>query len=235
MGFDAVFLAGVLSFFSPCILPLLPIYMARLAGADRETVSPDGAVQVRKTTFNWRLISQTSIFVAGISTSFVLLGFGAGFVGQILSSQVFLAGCGIVAIVLGIHQTGLIRFRLLEREKKISSKRSLGSGMGGAYLLGLTFSFGWTPCVGPVLATVLALASTQGQAFAAVLLMLVYSAGLAIPFILISILGNRALDGLKRMNRHLPKIQVASGLLIIVMGVLLMTNNLNVLSGIIQW
>ncbi|MDR3565255.1 MAG: cytochrome c biogenesis protein CcdA [Negativicutes bacterium] len=231
-AFDAVFLAGVLSFFSPCILPLLPVYLAQLARGDgAQGVRADGIVTSR---LNWPLIARTAVFVTGISTSFVLLGFGAGLAGLVLSSQEFLAACGIVAILLGVHQTGLFRLRMLEREKRLHLPRIFRLGIFGAFLLGFTFSFGWTPCVGPVLATVLAVASNQGQAFDAVTLMLVYSAGLAMPFLLVSLIGDRALARIRGVNRYLPQIQVASGLLIIGMGVLLMTNNLNSLSVIVS-
>ncbi len=226
MTADIVFLAGLLSFFSPCTLPLLPVYFAELAAA----ADSSGVVSGSRSSLDLRLILRTLLFVAGLSTSFVIMGFGAGLAGELLGSQFFLVGCGILVIVLGIHQTGLIRFRLLERQKKWESNRSPRPGIIGAFLLGFTFSFGWTPCVGPVLATVLALASNQGESFGAAVLMLVYSAGLSLPFVLLAFLGARVLGKLKKIHRHLPKIQVASGILIIIMGVLLMTNNLNVLT-----
>jgi cytochrome c biogenesis protein CcdA len=226
MTADIVFLAGILSFFSPCTLPLLPVYFAELAAA----TDSSGVVSGSKSSLDLRLILRTLLFVAGLSTSFVIMGFGAGLAGELLGSQFFLVGCGILVIVLGIHQTGLIRFRLLERQKKWESSEKTRPGIIGAFLLGFTFSFGWTPCVGPVLATVLALASNQGESFGAAVLMLVYSAGLSLPFVLLAFLGARVLGKLKKIHRHLPKIQVASGILIIIMGVLLMTDNLNVLT-----
>ncbi len=226
MTADIVFLAGILSFFSPCTLPLLPVYFAELAvAADSSTV-----VSGSKKSLDLRLILRTLLFVSGLSTSFVIMGFGAGLAGTLLDSRLFLLGCGILVIVMGIHQTGLFRFRLLERQKKWESSSKACPGILGAFLLGFTFSFGWTPCVGPVLATVLALASNQGESLVAVVLMLVYSAGLSLPFVLLAILGTRVLGKLKKVHRHLPKIQVASGILIIIMGVLLMTDNLNVLA-----
>jgi cytochrome c biogenesis protein CcdA len=228
MAFDVVFLAGLLSFFSPCTVPLMPVYFAELAGGAAASGVSDGKNAIAK--FNGILMLRTVLFVIGISTSFVLLGFGAGLAGKVFGSRVFQVGCGILAIILGIHQTGLIRFRLLERQKTFDSAGSSRPKLFGAFLLGFAFSFGWTPCVGPVLATVLALASNQGQAFGAAQLMLVYSAGLAIPFLLISVMGSWAMDRIKSMNRYLPGIQMASGLLIIVMGLLLMTDNLNALS-----
>ncbi len=226
MTADIVFLAGILSFFSPCTLPLLPVYFAELAAAADSSAVVSGS----KNSLDLRLILRTLLFVSGLSTSFVIMGFGAGLAGKLLDSRLFLVGCGILVIVLGIHQTGLIRFRFLERQKKWESNGNPRPGIIGAFLLGFTFSFGWTPCVGPVLATVLALASNQGESFGAAVLMLVYSAGLSLPFVLLAFLGARVLVKLKKVHRHLPKIQVASGILIIIMGVLLMTDNLNVLA-----
>ena len=226
MTADIVFLAGILSFFSPCTLPLLPVYFAELAAAtDSSTVVPGN-----KQSVDLRLILRTLVFVAGLSTSFVIMGFGAGLAGQLLDSRLFLRDSNILETVLGIHQTGLIRFRLLEQQKKWESNGMARPGIVGAFVLGFTFSFGWTPCVGPVLATVLALASNQGESLGAAVLMLVYSAGLSLPFVLLAFMGARVLGKLKNVHRHLPKIQVASGILIIVMGVLLMTDNLNVLT-----
>ena len=228
MTIDLVFLAGILSFFSPCTLPLLPVYLADLAGGVT-TFTVQGE---RRKVFeiNVVAVARTLVFVCGISTSFVLMGFGAGLVGQVLGGQGFLMGCGLLAIVLGLHQMGLFRLPILEKQRALSPKGWPRSGMFGTFLLGFTFSFGWTPCVGPVLATVLALASNQGPASSAAFMMLFYSAGLALPFILISLLGAWAMDRIKVVQRHLPKIQVVSGLLIVIMGVLLMTNNLNILS-----
>ena len=226
MTVDIVFLAGILSFFSPCTLPLLPVYFAELAAAADSSAVVSGS----KNSLDLRLILRTLLFVSGLSTSFVIMGFGAGLAGELLGSQLFLVGCGMLVIVLGIHQTGLIRLRFLERQKKWESSDKARPGIIGAFLLGFTFSFGWTPCVGPVLATVLALASNQGESLGAAVLMLVYSAGLSLPFVLLAFLGARVLGKLKKIHRHLPKVQVASGILIIIMGVLLMTNNLNVLT-----
>lgn len=224
MTYDIVFLAGLLSFFSPCIIPLLPVYVAQLAkGATGTVADPSDKL-------NWRLIAQTIVFVTGIATSFVLLGFGAGFLGQALSSDTFLFICGLFAILLGLYQMGLLKLNFLARERKIHLKESTRSGIVGSYLLGFTFSFGWTPCIGPVLATVLGVASNQGQGLHAALMMLVYSAGLAIPFVVISIMGNVILDRIKGLNPYLARIQFVSGLLIILMGILLMTNNLNFLA-----
>lgn len=224
MTYDIVFIAGLLSFFSPCIIPLLPVYVAQLTKGSTKTVTDPNH------KLNWRLIVQTIVFVTGISTNFVLLGFGAGFLGQALNSETFLIICGLFAIVMGLYQVGLLKLDFLARERKIHVKDATRAGVFASYLLGFTFSFGWTPCIGPVLATVLGVASSQGQALHGALLMLIYSAGMAIPFVIISIMGHVILDRVKVLNPYLARIQIVSGLLIILMGILLMTNNLNVLA-----
>ena len=228
--YDIVFVAGILSFFSPCTIPLLPIYVAQLS----QGASGSGqAARIKLAdgfSLNLRLIGQTVLFIAGISTSFVLLGFGAGVMGEILFSREFLIACGILAVLFGIHQVGLLRFSFLEREKKIELKAPSQFGLIRSYLMGLTFSFGWTPCIGPVLAAVLGIASSQGQPINAALMMLVYSAGLSIPFIVVAVMSDLLVERMNRIHRHLENIQIASGVLIIIMGILLMTDNLNILS-----
>lgn len=226
MTYDIVFLAGILSFFSPCIIPLLPIYVAQLSKGAAET---RGDV---KGKVNWRLMAQTIVFVMGIETNFVLLGFGAGALGNVFGSETFLVICGTVAIGMGLYKIGIIKIDFLARERKVYMTGTSSSSVVSAYLLGFTFSFGWTPCIGPVLATVLGVASNQGQGLYAAVLMFIYGAGLAIPFILISALGNVLLDRVKVLHPYLRKIEIASGVLIILMGILLMTNQLNRLAAL---
>lgn len=234
MTYEIVFVAGFLSFFAPCIIPLLPVYVAQLS---QGAAGNDGSARVKITSqfsINLRLMGQTALFVAGISTSFVLLGFGAGVLGKLLISREFLIVCGMVVILFGIHQMGLLRLGFLDREKRIQLKASSGVGILSSYLMGFTFSFGWTPCVGPVLAAVLGVASSQGQPINAALLMLVYSAGLATPFMIVSMMGDLLVERMRGIHPHLEKIQKASGVLLIVMGMLLMTDNLNIFSAFLE-
>ena len=213
----SVFAAGLLSFFSPCILPLLPVYLARLS------TGATGSESTKR-----RLILQTLLFVTGLASTFAVLGFGAGALGGLVNGRWFLVTGGIIVIILGIHQTGLLNLAFLQKEKRLEPSGK--SGLFGSYLLGLTFSFGWTPCIGPILATVLVLSSSGSQALYGAFLMLLFTAGLGIPFLLLSFFTGRLLSTFKKLNRLLPKIRVAGGILIIFMGVLLMTDNLNVLA-----
>ncbi|HPQ47696.1 MAG TPA: cytochrome c biogenesis protein CcdA [Clostridia bacterium] len=228
-----VFAAGLLSFFAPCILPLLPVYIGYLSkGAGEQAEAMGDETGIGKIRINKRLIFQTLVFVIGLSTAFVLLGFGAGALGKFLNNRIVLYVSGAIVILLGLHQTGLFRIGFLERTKKVEVEKSSKGGVIGAYLLGLTFSLGWTPCVGPVLATVLGLASGNGSPLYGGFLMMLYSAGLALPFILISLFAGFFLAKFRKLNRHMNKIRIAGGILIIIMGILLMTDSLNSISGI---
>ncbi len=228
-----VFGAGVLSFFAPCIVPLLPVYVGFLSRGANESIEtlPQNNSSEKKKLINPRLILQTLIFALGLSTAFVILGFGAGALGRLINNRIILYVSGAIVILLGLHQIGIFNFSFLERQKTVEIKRSKKGGVIGAYLLGLTFSLGWTPCVGPVLATVLGVAGSSGQALYGGFLMMMYSAGLAIPFLLISLFAGFFLERFKKLNKHMRKIQIVGGILIILMGILLMTNNLNILTA----
>ncbi len=222
---STVFAAGLLSFFAPCILPLLPVYVstlsADLAGNESKKFT------IGKFILHPMLILKTFIFVSGLATVFIILGFGAGALGNLIYNVWFFRTIGIIVILLGIHQTGLIHFNFLEREKKVTLKASKGNSLLSTYLLGLTFSFGWTPCIGPVLGAVLGVAASEGQALYGGWLMFIYSLGLMIPFMLLAIFSDLLLGRLRKLNKHMKKIKIAGGIIIILMGVLLVTNSLN--------
>jgi cytochrome c-type biogenesis protein len=207
------------SFFAPCIVPLLPVYVSVLSG--NSDGRDDTAKPSRKFGFalDRKLIFQTLVFVMGLGTTFVMLGFGAGVLGSFLSSHIFRVICGGVVIILGLHQTGIFRLLILDQERKLSIDQNHSSGTLKSYILGLTFSFGWTPCVGPVLAAVIGLASNSNQLFYGVLLMIVYTLGLSIPFLLIAFFTDNLLRIFKKMNRHLPKVRIIGGILVIFMGI----------------
>lgn len=227
---STVFIAGVLSFFAPCILPLLPVYVGVLTG-DQQTKRQ---INIGRLQLNFIAILRTILFVAGLSTSFIILGFGAGALGSLIFSDTFLYIVGGIVILLGIHQTGLIHLRFLDREKKLQVKGSERKDLVGIYLLGFTFSFGWTPCIGPVLGAVLGISASGGQAAYGAWLMLIYSVGLAIPFLVISIFSDVLLKRIRLINRHMGKIKVVGGVLIILMGILLMTDQLSSITAFFE-
>ena len=222
---SSVFVAGMLSFLSPCIVPLLPVYLSILSTNGTESK----VVITNKFQVNPSLLFKTIVFVCGLSTSFVLLGFGAGYLGSLLYADWVLPVCGVIVILLGLHQIGLFQLRLLNKEKKVMLKRSDKRDYIGAYLLGFTFSIGWTPCIGPILGAVLGLSASEGHATYGALLMFVYALGLLIPFIGMAIFSDLLLRHIKKLHPHLEKIKIAGGVLIVLMGIVLMTNNLNIL------
>ena len=197
-----VFLAGLASFLSPC-----PIYFGILAKGGRK-------------------ILNTFLFIAGLSLTFVSLGFSFGFLGNLFFNDNVRIIAGIIVIILGIHQLGIIKLNFLERPKVVEVKTEGKSASFEAFFLGLTFSLGWTPCIGPILASVLALSGDEGSALYGAGMMLVYVLGLATPFVLFSLFSQELLKRTKALNKHLGKFKIVGGLLIIVMGVLLITNNL---------
>ncbi len=226
---STVFIAGLLSFFSPCILPLLPVYIAYFGGEGETKLKKIGPLKV-----NPKIILRTFLFVLGLATSFVILGFGAGAFGAFIYSKTFITALGIVVILLGIHQTGLIHVKFLEREKKLQIKRSKRNDLLGTYLLGFAFSFGWTPCIGPVLGAVLGISASEGQGVYGAWLMFIYSLGMMIPFLIISIFSDSLLRHVKKLNKYMPVIRIVGGIIIIIMGILLMTENLNVITTLFE-
>lgn len=214
-----VLAAGLASFFSPCIVPLLPVYISMFTSAE----TAEGKNMARR---KLQLFLKSLLFVAGISSCFILLGFGAGVLGSFIGSRLFLTAMGLIVILLGLHQTGFIHMKWLYREKKMDLERSRKGDYLGSFLLGLTFSFGWTPCIGPVLGAILSLSATSSQPLYGGFLMAIYCLGFLVPFLVLSIFSDVLLTKIKKINRHLEKIKIAGGIIIILMGILLMTNNL---------
>ncbi|MDO5089342.1 MAG: cytochrome c biogenesis protein CcdA [Leptotrichiaceae bacterium] len=204
----SVFLAGLASFFSPCIFPIVPVYLGILSKG-------------KKTIIN------TFLFILGLSLTFVSLGFSFGFLGNIFFNDNIRIISGIIVIILGIHQMGILKFRQLEKTKLVEIKTDGKSSSLEALILGLTFSLGWTPCVGPILTSVLALSGDRGSAIYGGMMMFIYVLGLATPFILFSFFSKELLKRTKVLNKHLDKFKIIGGILIILMGILLITNKLH--------
>jgi cytochrome c-type biogenesis protein len=220
-----VALAGLVSFLSPCVLPLVPPYLGYLGGTTIEQIGNKDEVDAHL----WRRVVLASVFfVLGFTTVFVGFGAGASVFGQWIQahkSQLAIVA-GLVIIVFGLHFLGLVRVPLLYREARLHTDRQ-GASFAGAYLMGLAFAFGWTPCIGPILATVLTLAANEASLGTGVRLLFVYSLGLGIPFILAAVAVGPFLGFLKRFRKHLGRVEMAMGVLLVLTGILILTGGLN--------
>ena len=225
----SVFLAGVLSFFSPCILPLMPVYVGILLDSERVKT-----VRIFGRDISWYGLVKTLCFIAGLSTVFLILGYGAGGLGQVLYAPWFRYLLGGIVILLGIHHMEVINLRQLQKQKTIQLKKNRERNeFFNAFLIGVTFSFGWTPCVGPVLSSVLAIAASGGDgALQGALLMLVYTLGLALPFLVLALASSWVLQHFAKLKPYMGTLKKIGGALIILMGILLMLGNLNSLASL---
>ena len=225
----SVFLAGVLSFFSPCILPLMPVYVGILLDSERVKT-----VRIFGRDISWYGLVKTLCFIAGLSTVFLILGYGAGVLGQVLYAPWFRYLLGGIVILLGIHQMEVINLRQLQKQKTIQLKKNRERNeFFNAFLIGVTFSFGWTPCVGPVLSSVLAIAASGGDgALQGAFLMLVYTLGLALPFLVLALASSWVLQHFAKLKPYMGTLKKIGGALIILMGILLMLGNLNSLASL---
>ncbi len=218
--------AGLLSFLSPCVLPIFPSYLSFIAG-----ISFDEATHLADRRTRRAILLNAILFVCGFSAVFIALGASFSLVGQALFDyqMVIRRVGGALIIVLGLHTLGWLRIPYLMREAHLELK-GRPAGYVGAFLIGVTFAAGWTPCVGPILGAILSLASTAQTAATGTLMLVAYSAGLAVPFLLSALALNRFLRFFERFKRFLPMVSTASGLLLILVGTLLMTNYFTLLS-----
>ena len=223
----AAFGAGLLSFLSPCVLPLVPGYISMVSGA---------SVEELKSGDNSRLLGKillhSLLFIAGFSIVFISLGASATWLGQALLSRMSLLYKigGVIIIIFGLHLTGLLKIPLLYSDKRFHSAGKPATALG-AFLIGLAFAFGWTPCIGPILAAILGLAASQNTIGAGISLLALYSLGLAVPFLLTSLGINQFLKFYNRFRVHLHQVEVFSGLVLIVLGAMIFTNQLTRLSA----
>jgi cytochrome c-type biogenesis protein len=220
----AALVAGLLSFLSPCVLPLVPAYMVYLAGTSLEEHDYQAA------RFSWRTVAAALLFVCGFSTVFVALGAGASAVGSLLLaySNWLAIIAGIAVIVMGLHFIGLTRIPLLMREKRFTAPQP--AGLWSAYVMGLAFAFGWTPCIGPVLGAILAVAASRQTLGTGVSLLAIYSAGLGIPFLIAAFALEKVMAMLAKMRAHLGTIEKAMGALLVLTGIGFLTGFLGQVS-----
>ncbi len=224
-----VFIAGLLSFFAPCTFPLIPIYIGIMT-EDTEKY-PKFNIGILK--INLGTIVNTLAFVLGLSSAFVILGFGAGILGDLIYSPYTTIIGGAFIVVLGLHQLEIFKLPKLLKISSIEFK-SNKLGIVKNFLMGLAFSLGWTPCVGPILGAVLLTAATSGQALYGGFMMIVYALGLAIPFLVMAIASGTLIGHLSKLNKHLGTIKKIGGVLIVLMGLALMANQLASISAYIE-
>jgi cytochrome c-type biogenesis protein len=221
-----VALAGFVSFLSPCVLPLVPPYLAYLGGTTIDEFTAEGGVPKHVWS---RVVVASLLFVLGFTTVFVGLGAGASLFGQMIQTykRELEIIAGIVIILFGLHFLGVFRIALLYREARYHGAHNHVVSYVGSYVIGLAFAFGWTPCIGPILATVLALAANEGSLATGVKLLFVYSLGLGIPFILAALAVEPFLGFMQRFKRHLGKVEMAMGVLLVITGLMFLTGSIN--------
>lgn len=210
-------IAGLLSFLSPCVLPIVPPYLAYMSGISMAELSGHGAAP-RKA------LLPAVFFVLGLSTVFLLLGFTASALGAFFLSNQVLFGqiAGVVVIAFGLHFLGIFRIPFLDREARLDAGDRGGSVLG-SYLLGLAFAFGWTPCIGPQLGAILSLAASEASVARGTALLGVYAAGLGIPFLLVAVFIGKAVGILNRIKPHMGLIEKAMGGLLVLVGLAMLT------------
>jgi cytochrome c-type biogenesis protein len=224
IGFLTAFAAGVVSFLSPCVLPLVPGYVSFVAGSSLEDLRDGAAPRVQS-------LMLAGTFVLGFTAVFVALGASATALGNLLLSYKLQLGviAGVVVILFGLHLLGLTPLRLMNQEARIHIETSGGRAVG-AFLLGLAFAFGWTPCIGPVLGAILTLSASTADVAKGSLLLTVYSLGLGLPFLLAALFTGTLLVRLKALGRAGRSLQRVAGALLVVMGVLMVTGQLEVMA-----
>lgn len=223
--YPAAFLAGLLSFFSPCILPIIPSYFTFITGFSMEELTTDCNLEIRKKVF-----FSTVLFVSGFSFVFIFMGASASFLGNIIheySDFIRITG-GILIIILGIHLTGLIRIRHLYIEKRVNIAKKPMHFLG-TFIIGMAFAAGWSPCIGPLLGSILVIAGTQETVWQGIMLLGIYSAGLAIPFVMISIFINFMFIFIKKASKTLKYTNIIAGIMLIFAGILLVSNKISLL------
>lgn len=210
-------LGGVLSFLSPCVLPIVPPYLAYMGGISVTDMDNNASAR-------WRALLSAMFFVLGLSTVFLLLGASASAFGKFFlqNQQWFVIISGIVIMIFGGHFLGVYRIGIMDREMRVDAGDRGGSALG-AYVLGLAFAFGWTPCIGPQLGAILTIAAQDGSVGRGAFLLLIYALGLGIPFLLVAAFFPRLAGVMAWMKRHMQAIERSMGILLLVVGLMMLT------------
>jgi cytochrome c-type biogenesis protein len=224
----AAFTAGLISFVSPCVLPLIPAYLSFISGVSVEEMK----TRERKSEVLKKVSLNTFLFILGFSVVFVGLGASATFIGDFLLSRlsVFNKIAGIIIMLLGLHLLGVFRIRFLNYEKRFHTKGK-PLGLLGSFLVGLAFAFGWTPCIGPILAGILLVASNQDTVAKGVVLLASYSLGLGIPFFATAVSFHSFLSVFGWIKKHFRTVEIISGLFLIIVGFLIFIGSFSSLTG----
>jgi len=226
VSIPAALIAGIISFLSPCVLPLVPPYLIYLTGATIEHVASGEESSSSKRA----VMMSALLFVLGFSTVFVALGASASLIGSLIrewSAQLSILA-GIVIIMMGLHFLGLTRIAFLMREGRLSIPRPVG--LSGAYVMGLAFAFGWTPCIGPILAAILSVAAAEATVAKGAGLLAVYSAGLGIPFLIAAFMVESFSTLLARLKKHLTTVERVMGVLMVLTGIGFLTGTMSTIS-----
>jgi len=228
------FLGGLISFVSPCVLPLIPGYLSFISGVSIEEMKDkdERSKVLKKVTIN------SIFFILGFSLVFILLGASSTFLGNFLLANkfsIFNRIAGAIVILFGLHLLGIFKISFLNYEKRVHIKKK-SFGLLGSFLIGFAFAFGWTPCVGPILAPILGIAATQESLSQGILLLAFYSLGLGIPFFIAGIGFNTFLRVFQKIKRYFNIIEIASGIFLIIVGFLIFTNSFSYLTGLLaKW
>lgn len=208
---------GIISFLSPCVLPIVPPYLAYMSGVSISDIQDKSAARHKATI-------TALFFVMGLSTVFILLGFTASAFGAFFlqNQELFAKISGFVVVIFGLHFIGVFRIPFLDREARVDVGDAGGSSFG-AYILGLAFAFGWTPCIGPQLGAILSLAASEASVARGTLLLAIYAAGLGLPFLLAAMFLSRSMHLMNRIKPHLGLIEKIMGVLLIIVGLALIT------------
>lgn len=232
VSFLVAFTAGMLSFFSPCVLPLIPSYVSFITGFSFEELTGKvNRAHIRKET-----IINSLLFILGFSIVFILMGASSSFLGNALlrHQDIIRKVGGALIVFFGLYITGIIKLDFLLRERKVHHLHAKPMGLLGTVLVGMAFAAGWTPCVGPILGSILLYASTEGSVSRGMQLLFVYSLGLGIPFFLTSLAINSFLLHVKKINRYMKAITVTGGVFLIFVGVLIFTNSYQIFAGYVS-
>jgi cytochrome c-type biogenesis protein len=227
----AAFAAGFLSFISPCVLPLIPGYISFVSGVSVDEMRSDAPPAASRL----QVFVTSLAFVLGFSLVFIALGASATAIGKFMFSKLPLLSklAGVVLIIFGLHTMGVFRLAFLDTEKRVHQQRK-PAGPLGAMLVGIAFAFGWTPCIGPILGGILAIAGSKNTVGDGVTLLAVYSLGLGIPFLITSLAINQFFGAAKRIRKYYHAIELTSGALLIVIGVLILTGQLTIIVRYLQ-